>query len=93
MLSIAALAEDLRENMIVDSMLEIWFMAIAGVIAGLVAIFLGKLSKTFPKLFSSPIFHNDRAINAERLLCAFCSGGLLVFAEMLYISWRTAHAQ
>lgn len=88
-----ALAEVLRKNMIADSMLEIWFMAIAGVIAGFAAIFLGKLSKGFPKLFSSPIFHSDRAINAERLLCAFCSGGLIVFAEMLYISWRMAHAQ
>lgn len=93
MLFIEVLAEIFEKNMIVDSMLEIWFMAIAGIIAGLAAISLGKLSKAFPKLFSNPVFHSERAINAERLLCAFCSGALLVFAEMLYISWRAAHAQ
>lgn len=79
--------------MIADSMAEIWFMAAAGVLCGLAAIFLGRIFRAFPRLFSSSIFHTEGAINAERLLCAFCSGALLVFAEMLYVMWKTGHAR
>lgn len=77
--------------MIADSILEIWIIAISGICFGIFSIYLEKIAKAFPSLFSSPLFCNKRAVNAERLLLAFCSGGSLVLAEMLYISWRLAH--
>ncbi len=73
--------------MIADSIIEVWFTAASGVIAGLIALFLGSIAKRFPRAFSSPVFHSDKAILAERLLAAFCSGALLTFAQVLYANW------